>query len=100
MTCLKDTDTIVLNSDSLAIDSVMITDNNRNIPVSKVSLDAKTTRMYIKSAEKLKTRNKYVLCISFKGKITNDIEGYIISRYIDKKINETRFVTIVGNENI
>lgn len=98
MTCLKATDTIVLHSNSLSIDTktvVIANGGGKVVPVSNVSFDSKTERMYVKSAQEFKSGVEYVLTIPFMGNITNDLVGYYKSSYVDKETNQTRFVTLV-----
>jgi len=98
MTCVEATDTIVLHSNSLNIDtkSVVVANGGKNvIPVSSVSFDPKKEQMHVKSTVNFKAGDEYVLTIPFTGNITDDLVGYYKSSYIDKETNETRCVIIM-----
>lgn len=98
MTCENATDTIVLHSNNLDVDtkSVTIADGGgKVVPVSSVTFVPKTERMYVKSSEQFKTGGEYVLTIPFVGNITDDLVGYYKSSYVDAETNETRFVDSV-----
>lgn len=95
MTCLEATDTIVLHSINLNVDTKSVTVSNTGgkvFPVSSVSFVPEKEFMYVKSAEKFKSSEEYVLTIPFMGNITDDLAGYYRSSYIDKETNQTRFV--------
>jgi len=93
MTCIEATDTIVLHSNSLDIDtkSVVVANGGGNVvPVGSVAFDPKKELMYVKSTENFKPGDEYVLTIPFTGNITDDLVGYYKSSYVDKENNQTR----------
>lgn len=93
MICSQDTDTVVLHSNSLNIDTkgvVVASSGGQGFPVSSVSFVTKTELMYVKSSEKFKSGGEYVLTVPFTGNITNDLVGYYKSSYVDKDTNQTR----------
>lgn len=95
MTCSQATDTIVLHSNKLLIDTkaVVITDGSgKVVPVSGVSFVPEKELMYVKSSQNLKFGDDYALTIPFMGNITDDLVGYYKSNYVDKETNQTRFV--------
>ena len=97
MTCVEATDTIVLHSNSLNIDtnSVVVANSGENvIPVGSVSFDPKKELMHVKSTENFKPGDEYVLTIPFMGNITDNLVGYYKSSYVDKENNQTRCVII------
>ncbi|XP_016656076.1 aminopeptidase N [Acyrthosiphon pisum] len=99
MTCVKATDTIVLHSNSLNIDtkSVVVANGGENvIPVTSVSFDLDKEFMHVKSTVNFKPCDEYVLTISFTGNLTDDLVGYYRSSYVDKECNQTRLQKI-GN---
>lgn len=118
MTCLQATDTVVLHSNNLNINTegVAVSDGGgKVVAVTGVAFVPKTELMHVKSAEKFKPGNEYVLTIPFMGNITDDLVGYYRSSYIDKETNQTRFVwrsvtgkrccfavrlRVIGNKNI
>jgi len=98
MTCVGATDTIVLHSNSLNIDTenvVVVNTFGFIFPVDSVSFDPKKDLMYVKSTEKFKPRDKYVLKIPFTGNITDQLAGYYRSSYVDKESNQTRCVIVI-----
>lgn len=97
MTCVEATDTIVLHSKNLSIDteSVLVANGIQNVPVDSVSFDPKKDLMYVKSTVKFKPGDKYELTISFTGNITDDLAGYYKSSYVDKETNQTKCVIII-----
>jgi len=98
MTCVEATDTIVLHSNSLNIDtkSVVVANGGENvIPVSSVSFDQKKELMHVKSTVSFKPGDEYVLTIPFTGNITDDLVGYYKSSYVDKENNQTKCVIII-----
>lgn len=95
MTCSQATDTIVLHSYKLKIDTkaVVITNSiGMVMPVSGVSFAPEKQFMYVKSLQNLKPGDEYVLTIPFMGNISNDLKGYYKSSYINKETSQTRFV--------
>jgi len=99
MTCVEATDTIVLHSNSLDIDtkSVVVANSGENVvPVDSVSFDPKKELMYVKSTGTFKPGDEYVLTIPFTGNITDDLVGYYKSSYVDKESNQTRCVIIIS----
>lgn len=96
MTCLQATDTIVLHTNSLNIDSksvVIATEGGNVVPVDSVSFVPQQDFMYVKATKNLKPETEYVLTIPFAGNITDDLVGYYKSSYVDKETNQTRFDT-------
>ncbi|XP_001944764.2 aminopeptidase N [Acyrthosiphon pisum] len=101
MTCVEATDTIVLHSNSLNIDtkSVVVANGGENvIPVSSVSFDPKKELMHVKSTVNFKPGDEYVLTIPFTGNITDDLVGYYRSSYVDKENNQTRWLAVTQFE--
>ncbi|XP_008179639.1 aminopeptidase 1-like [Acyrthosiphon pisum] len=97
MTCVGATDTIVLHSASLNIDtkSVVVANCGENvIQVSSVSFDPDKELMHVKSTVNFKPCDEYVLTIPFTGNLTDDLVGYYRSSYVDKESNQTRCVII------
>jgi len=97
MTCEEATDTIVLHSNSLDIDtkSVVVANSGENVvPVGSVSFDPKKELMYVKSTVNFKPGDEYVLTIPFMGNITDDLVGYYKSSYVEKENNKTRYVVM------
>jgi len=93
MTCIEATDTIVLHSNGLNVDtkSVVVANGGGNVvPVDSVSFDPKKELMYVKSTANFKSGDEYVLTIPFSGNITDDLVGYYKSSYVDKENNQTR----------
>lgn len=98
MSCVQVTDTVVLHSINLNINTkgVVLADGGGNIvPISSVSFIPNKEFMYIKAANKFKAGDEYVLTIPFLGNITDDLVGYYKSSYVDLETNQTRFVIIV-----
>jgi len=96
MTCIEATDTIVLHSNSLDIDtkSVVIVKGAENVvPAGSVSFDPAKELMYVKSTKNFKPGDKYVLTIPFRGNLT-DQSGYYRNSYVDKENNQTRCIII------
>ncbi|XP_025198945.1 aminopeptidase N-like [Melanaphis sacchari] len=101
ITCVEVTDTIVLHSNNLKIDkkNVVVVNSNENvIPVANVSLYPRKELLYVKSTEKFKLGNEYVLTIPFSGNITDNLMGYYKSSYVDKKNNQTRWLAVTQFE--
>eukprot|EP00102_Acyrthosiphon_pisum_P019671 XP_016656881.1 PREDICTED: aminopeptidase N isoform X2 [Acyrthosiphon pisum] len=97
MTCVEATDTIVLHSTSLNIDtkSVVLANGGENvIPVSSVSFDPDKEFMHVKSTVNFKPCDEFVLTISFTGNLTDDLVGYYRSSYVDKESNQTRWLAV------
>ncbi|XP_029346688.1 aminopeptidase N [Acyrthosiphon pisum] len=97
MTCVGATDTIVLHSASLNIDtkSVVVANCGENvIQVSSVSFDPDKELMHVKSTVNFKPCDEYVLTIPFTGNLTDDLVGYYRSSYVDKESNQTRWLAI------
>jgi len=93
MTCSQATDTIVLHSSNLNVDTkgVSIVDGGgKVVPVSGVSFVPKQEFMYVKSPEAFKSGEEYVLTVPFGGNITDDLVGYYKSSYVDAEANQTR----------
>lgn len=93
MTCLQATDTIMLHSNNLNVNTkgVSIVDSyGKVIPVNDVSFVPKREFMYVKSSEKFKSGEKYILTVPFAGNITDDLVGYYKSSYVDMETNQTR----------
>lgn len=99
MSCIEATDTIVLHSNRLKIDSknVIVANSGENIklPVGSVSFDPKKDLMYVKSTVNFKPGDEYVLSILFTGNITDNLAGYYKSSYVDKESNQTRCFVII-----
>jgi len=97
MTCIEATDTIVLHSNSLDIDtkSIVVVKGGENVvPVGNVSFDPTKELMYVKStAENFKPGDKYMLTIPFRGKLTDE-SGYYKNSFVDKENNQTRCIII------
>lgn len=92
------TDTIVLHSKDLSIDSkgvVIEHSDGSHVPIDSVSFVPEKELMYVKAAEKLIKDTDYVLIIPFNGNITDDLAGYYKSSYVDKETNKTRFVIVI-----
>lgn len=99
---MQATDTVVLHSNSLNVDTkaVVITDGNgKVVPVTDVSFVPEKELMYVKSTEQFQPSTDYVLTIPFTGNITDDLVGYYKSSYVDKETNETRFAYFRGKLN-
>ncbi|XP_029344595.1 aminopeptidase 1 isoform X2 [Acyrthosiphon pisum] len=97
MTCVGATDTIVLHSTSLNIDtkSVVVANCGENvIPVNSVSFDTDKELMQVKSTVNFKPCDEYLLTIPFTGNLTDDLVGYYRSSYVDKESNQTRWLAI------
>lgn len=95
MTCSQATDTIVLHSNKLKIDTkavVIVDGGGKVVPVSGVSFVPEKELMYVKSSQNMKSGDEYVLTVPFMGNITDDLVGYYKSNYVDKETNQTRFV--------
>lgn len=93
MSCMRVTDTVVLHSIDLNINTedVELVDGGGNtVPVSSVSFAPKKELMYVKAANKFKAGDEYVLTIPFMGNITDGLVGYYKSSYVDKEKNQTR----------
>ncbi|XP_022171836.1 aminopeptidase N-like [Myzus persicae] len=102
MSCIEATDTIVLHSNRLKIDSknVIVANSGENIklPVGSVSFDPKKDLMYVKSTVNFKPGDEYVLSILFTGNITDNLAGYYKSSYVDKESNQTRWLAVTQFE--
>ncbi|XP_060868466.1 aminopeptidase N-like [Metopolophium dirhodum] len=101
MTCIEATDTIVLHSNSLNIDTesvVVVNGFGFIFPVDSISFDPKKDLMYVKSTENFKPGDKYVLTIPFTGNITDQLAGYYKSSYVDKESNQTRWLAVTQFE--
>ncbi|XP_016663890.1 aminopeptidase N-like isoform X2 [Acyrthosiphon pisum] len=97
MTCVGATDTIVLHSTSLNIDtkSVVVANGGENvIPVSNVSFDTDKELMHVTSTVNFKPCDEYVLTIPFTGNLTDDPVGYYRKSYVDKESNLTRWLAV------
>nr|BAH72588.1 ACYPI001900 [Acyrthosiphon pisum] len=97
MICVGATDTIVLHSTSLNIDtkSVVVANGGENvIPVSSVSFDPDKELMHVKSTVNFKPCDEYLLTIPFTSNLTDDSVGYFRRNYVDKESNQTRCVII------
>ncbi|XP_016660468.1 aminopeptidase N isoform X2 [Acyrthosiphon pisum] len=93
MTCVGATDTIVLHSTSLNIDtkSVVVANGDGNvIPVGSVSFDTDKEFMNVKSTVNFKPCDEYLLTIPFTGNLTDDVAGYCRRSYVDTESNQTR----------
>ncbi|XP_029342693.1 aminopeptidase N isoform X2 [Acyrthosiphon pisum] len=101
MTCVEATDTIVLHSKSLNIDtkSVVVANGGENvIPVSSVSFIPDKELMHVKSTVNFKACDEYVLTIPFTGNLTEEWIGYYIRSYVDKESNQTRWFAVTQFE--
>uniref|UniRef100_A0A2S2QD74 Aminopeptidase N n=1 Tax=Sipha flava TaxID=143950 RepID=A0A2S2QD74_9HEMI len=101
ITCLKATNTVVLHSNNLNIDTkgVAVSDGGgKVVPVTGVGFVTKTELMHVKCAEKFKPGNEYVLTVPFMGNITDDLVGYYRSSYVDKETNQTRWLAVTQFE--
>ncbi|XP_003240500.1 aminopeptidase N isoform X1 [Acyrthosiphon pisum] len=97
MTCVGATDTIVLHSTSLNIDtkSVVVANGDGNvIPVGSVSFDTDKEFMNVKSTVNFKPCDEYLLTIPFTGNLTDDVAGYCRRSYVDTESNQTRWLAI------
>lgn len=94
MTCLRATDTVVLHSNNLNVDTkgvaVSGVAGGNVVAVTDVAFVAKTELMHVKCAEKFKAGDEYVLTVPFAGNITDDLVGYYRSSYVDNETNQTR----------
>jgi len=98
MKCVEATNTIVLHSNSLNIDTesvVVVNGFGAICPLDSISFDPKKDLMYVKSTENFKSGEKYVLNIRFTGNITDQLAGYYKSSYVDKESNQTKCVIII-----
>ncbi|VVC39573.1 Hypothetical protein CINCED_3A003208 [Cinara cedri] len=99
--CSQDTDTVVLHSSNLNINTkgVVVANNDGKIfPVSSIEFISKNELMFVKSSEKLKSGGEYVLTIPFTGNITDDLVGYYKSSYLDKDTNQTKWLAVTQFE--
>ncbi|XP_008182457.2 aminopeptidase N [Acyrthosiphon pisum] len=101
MTCVEATDTIVLHSNILNIDtkSVVVANCGENVvPVSSVSFDPEKEFMLVKSTVNFKPGDEYVLTIPFTGNLTEGLTGYYRSSYVEKENNQTKWLAVTQFE--
>ncbi|XP_050433287.1 aminopeptidase N-like [Adelges cooleyi] len=101
ITCLEPTDTIVLHSANLTIDTSGIVISNRGNkggPASNVTLDPRNEFLYVKVSNKFKKGEDFELTVPFSGNLTDNLVGYYRSSYVDRETNETKWLAVTQFE--